>query len=397
MLNGDSGSAKLAIPPATGMAKPSVPERACAAWLASTMSRASARSMRCASAVSQNRVPIGCLTSWWWPQEQPGWGRTLGAVFGSISGEQDQAGEDQGAADSLSRDEGLAQDTDGGHCSGQRLQGEQQARAGGADRADPDVEREQGAQAAEQHGGRGNELVGFGCGDPAAACPPRAQDERRHREDGADELPCGAADAVFWALLRGLGGAARPDHVAGTAEYRREHQQVAEPSPSPWWVVDPASGAFSATRTVPAVPRASAAAVTVPMRSLRKSAASITVATVSTLRSSAPLVGGGAGEAEVAEQETQARAAPRPGPARVARPAGAAVRWPPRRRAARRRSRELDREQVGGPQPVQRDNGERGADPEPHGGRGDRDLPASGLRPSIVLSRRDRLATLVGH
>ena len=69
MLNGESGSAKLAIPPATGMRKPSVPVRAWAARPASAMSRVSARSMRRASAVSQNRgerVAMGCLISWWW-------------------------------------------------------------------------------------------------------------------------------------------------------------------------------------------------------------------------------------------------------------------------------------------------------------------------------------------
>jgi hypothetical protein len=51
----------------------------------------------------------------------------VGLVVVFFSGEQDQAGQDQGTTDSLARDEGLAEHDDGRHRPGKWLQGEQQA------------------------------------------------------------------------------------------------------------------------------------------------------------------------------------------------------------------------------------------------------------------------------
>jgi hypothetical protein len=59
-----------------------------------------------------------------------------------------------------------SEEDDGGHRSGQGPQREQQARPVRADRADPDVEREQCVQAAEQDGGRARALDGPQIGGP---------------------------------------------------------------------------------------------------------------------------------------------------------------------------------------------------------------------------------------
>ena len=225
LLNGESGSAKLAIPPAMGIRKPSVPVRAWVARLVSAMSPVSARSIRRASAVSQKRGERVAMVVPHLVVVDRVRGRGRGRVIGRFRARQeDQAGQDERCAEGLSRDEGLAEECDRGQRASQRLQRVEQARARCADRADPDVEREQGTQAAEQHRGRGGQLVGLGGGDPAPAGPPRAQHEGQDGEGRAEELPRGAADS----LVGGLGRAARPHDVGRPAEHRREHQEVAE-------------------------------------------------------------------------------------------------------------------------------------------------------------------------
>jgi len=116
-------------------------------------------------------------------------------VLGAVSRQEEQAGQDECTADGLSCDERLAEDEDGGQRSGQGLHGEQQARPGGADRVDPDVEREQADESAEQDGHRGDQLVVLRRDDAAPAGPPRSDDEGEYRDGGPEELPGGAADA----------------------------------------------------------------------------------------------------------------------------------------------------------------------------------------------------------
>jgi len=137
----------------------------------------------------------------------------------------------------------------------------------------------------------------------------------------------------------------------------------------------PSSGALSATRTVPAVPSASAAPTARPTRSRRKSAEQHGGDGVDAGQQRAA-GRGGAGEAEVTEEEAHAgqhRAlGQRAARARAAQPSGGGRDGEQHGGGAR----ELDGQQVGGPQPVQRDDGERGAHAEHHGRRGDGGLPA---------------------